>query len=233
MTSRLDRTRIKSRGWSARRQLIDVSRISPGSSISELCRRRPGRGHPDIIQQLEPIADVCSAHVRARARSSDVERAGMEQMLDQPSLEYAGIRGTGADGSRAGARSESAESSSPLRHRHSIRYAAAAVRPFQRLTPDHRRGGFGLGLWITRQIVNAHGGTVSSAANSAGIDLRGGSPASTAARVTLSPTTMPHPKSRNAAILIVDDDAGSRKALAEVLTDEGYSVATSPMAATD
>lgn len=36
---------------------------------------------------------------------------------------------------------------------------------------------------------------------------------------------MPHGKVRDAAILIVDDDAGSRKALAEVLTDEGYSVA--------
>lgn len=33
-------------------------------------------------------------------------------------------------------------------------------------------------------------------------------------------------KDRDAAILIVDDDAGSRKALAEVLNDEGYSVAT-------
>jgi CheY-like chemotaxis protein len=37
---------------------------------------------------------------------------------------------------------------------------------------------------------------------------------------------MPHSKARDAAILIVDDDAASRKALAEVLTDEGYSVAT-------
>lgn len=37
---------------------------------------------------------------------------------------------------------------------------------------------------------------------------------------------MPHSKKRDAGILIVDDDAGSRKALAEVLTDEGYSVAT-------
>lgn len=37
---------------------------------------------------------------------------------------------------------------------------------------------------------------------------------------------MPHTRARDAAILIVDDDAGSRKALAEVLTDEGYTVAT-------
>jgi len=37
---------------------------------------------------------------------------------------------------------------------------------------------------------------------------------------------MPHSKKRDAGILIVDDDAGSRKALAEVLTDEGYTVAT-------
>src|SRR5581483_4272199 len=31
---------------------------------------------------------------------------------------------------------------------------------FERLTPDHRRGGFGLGLWISRQIVTAFGGTI-------------------------------------------------------------------------
>ncbi|HZR23779.1 MAG TPA: ATP-binding protein [Vicinamibacterales bacterium] len=31
---------------------------------------------------------------------------------------------------------------------------------FERLTPDRRRGGFGLGLWITRQIVNAFGGWI-------------------------------------------------------------------------
>jgi CheY-like chemotaxis protein len=37
---------------------------------------------------------------------------------------------------------------------------------------------------------------------------------------------MPHGKARQASSLIVDDDAGSRKALAEVLSDEGYSVAT-------
>lgn len=37
---------------------------------------------------------------------------------------------------------------------------------------------------------------------------------------------MPQSRARDAAILIVDDDAGSRKALAEVLTDEGYTVAT-------
>lgn len=33
-------------------------------------------------------------------------------------------------------------------------------------------------------------------------------------------------RDRDAAILIVDDDAASRKALAEVLSDEGYTVAT-------
>ena len=37
---------------------------------------------------------------------------------------------------------------------------------------------------------------------------------------------MPHRKAADPIILIIDDDVGSRKALAEVLTDEGYRVAT-------
>ncbi len=37
---------------------------------------------------------------------------------------------------------------------------------------------------------------------------------------------MPHRKAADATILIIDDDVGSRTALAEVLADEGYSVAT-------
>src|ERR1043165_4989775 len=41
----------------------------------------------------------------------------------------------------------------------------------------------------------------------------------------LKPTPMPNRKG-DPTVLIIDDDVASRKALAEVLTDEGYSVAT-------
>jgi CheY-like chemotaxis protein len=37
---------------------------------------------------------------------------------------------------------------------------------------------------------------------------------------------MPQRKSADATILVIDDDAGSREALAEVLADEGFAVAT-------
>jgi len=37
---------------------------------------------------------------------------------------------------------------------------------------------------------------------------------------------MPHRKSRESLVLIIDDDGNSREALAELLADQGYDVAT-------
>ena len=97
---------------------------------------------------------------------------------------------------------------------------------FERLAPDRRRGGFGLGLWITRQIVSAFGGTI-DVRSELGI---GSTFVVDLPRRPMAPARLesrgPAPKVKDPAILIVDDDAALRTALAEVLADEGYTVAT-------
>jgi PAS domain S-box-containing protein len=40
-------------------------------------------------------------------------------------------------------------------------HQARIFRRFERAVSDHNYGGFGLGLWIASEIVNAHGGTIS------------------------------------------------------------------------
>jgi signal transduction histidine kinase len=53
---------------------------------------------------------------------------------------------------------------------------------FERLGADHRDGGFGIGLWIVREIVRAHGGEVT-------VTSQPGQGATFCVRLPLSPTT--------------------------------------------
>ncbi len=86
---------------------------------------------------------------------------------------------------------------------------------FEKYWQEHhkRRTGVGLGLFIARRLVEAHGGTI-------GVESKVN--AGTTFTFTL-PMVGARPSRR---ILIVDDDAALRRELSEVLSAEGYSIVT-------
>jgi CheY-like chemotaxis protein len=93
----------------------------------------------------------------------------------------------------------------------------ARVRIFDRFEQAHaerHHGGLGLGLYISRQLVELHGGAIAYEAPSDGgarfvVQLPLAEPATAA-----SPGAGP--------VLVVDDDDTIRSLMAEALSDEGY-----------
>jgi signal transduction histidine kinase len=88
--------------------------------------------------------------------------------------------------------------------------------PFRGSRPASRAGGLGLGLFISRQIVDAHGGDIGLTSTPEGgtvVSVRLPRLAAT------GPTpSEPAPK----CVLVVDDDADVREAMREVLEEAGY-----------
>lgn len=89
--------------------------------------------------------------------------------------------------------------------------------PFRQGSPQRTRAsgkGLGLGLYIVRQIAQAHGGHVSCLSETDG----------TSFTLTL-PIRVP-PRERMSPVLVVDDDVDSRALLADALEQKGYLVNT-------
>ena len=163
MTSRLDRTEDQiSRLVRLVDTLLDVSRIKSGRLDVEYADVDLVAVAKDVMQQLEPIADGVVIRVTSTERIvGKWDPLRIEQVLVNllsNALKYGDGKPVDlamtldGDCARIAVTDRGIGISSDMQQRLFAR--------FERLTPDHRRGGFGLGLWITRQIVNAFGGTI-------------------------------------------------------------------------
>jgi PAS domain S-box-containing protein len=91
-------------------------------------------------------------------------------------------------------------------------HQALVFQRFERLSESRHRGGFGLGLWIVRQIVDAHGGTI-------GVFSRPGLGATFAVEL---PTGLPPVVGSRKVVLLVDDDQATRQAFRQTAGNDRY-----------
>jgi two-component system sensor kinase FixL len=91
-------------------------------------------------------------------------------------------------------------------------HQALVFQRFERLSESRHRGGFGLGLWIVRQIVDAHGGTI-------GVFSRPGMGATFAVEL---PTGLPPVGGSRDVVLLVDDDQAIRQAFRQTAGNHRY-----------
>jgi PAS domain S-box-containing protein len=105
----------------------------------------------------------------------------------------------------------------------------AIFQPFDQADPPgRRRGALGLGLAISRGLVEAHGGRISAASEGEdqGTTLTVVLPTMEAAEERTLPATAPATSPRRLRILVVEDDPDSAEALATVLGMRGHEVVT-------
>jgi protein-histidine pros-kinase len=101
-------------------------------------------------------------------------------------------------------------------------HQARVFDKFERVVSHRQYGGFGLGLWISRQLIDAHKGTIR-------VESQPGAGSTFTVSVPIGGVAKPAqvvPRERAMRVLIVDDDRDLRETYAEALRDEGIDIAT-------
>ncbi|HEX3695011.1 MAG TPA: CHASE domain-containing protein [Polyangia bacterium] len=144
--------------------LMDISRISAGRMSFDVEDVDLGEVVQEVVERLEDESAKLGTAVEVSVPSAIIgrwDRARLDQVLTNllsNAIKYGAQRPV----------SLSAESTEGLA-RVSVRDQGIGIAPesqgrifqrFERVVSERRYGGFGLGLWITRQIVEAQGGRV-------------------------------------------------------------------------
>ncbi len=142
--------------------LLDVSRIKSGRLDIEYAEVDLVAVAKSVVQQLEPIADGVAVRLQAPAtlvgRWDPLRVEQVVSNLLSNALKYGDGKPVEIDISLDGEYAHIDVTDGGIGIPSDM--VQRLFARFERLTPDHRRGGFGLGLWITRQIVAAFGGTI-------------------------------------------------------------------------
>lgn len=145
-------------------QLLDVSRISAGRLQLDVDRFDLGDAAREIAARLRDQARRVGSTIEVSVGCEAVgawDRGRIEQVLTNlvtNAIKYGQGQPIEIDVQR------SDEYARVSVHDHGIGISpddqARVFAQFERAVPQRRYGGLGLGLWIVRQIVEAHGGTV-------------------------------------------------------------------------
>ena len=226
--------------------LLDLSRISTGKLDLQLRAMDLGSVASAAVENARPLAKAKDVAVALESPSEPVpvvaDAARLEQVLTN--LLSNAVKFTPAGG-HVRVQLERADPRVIVRVIDSGKGIAPEFLPFvfdRFRQADSRRerhhGGLGLGLAVVRELVQAHGGTVT--ADSAGVGL------GSTFTITLPMRTATEPETANAPptgvehlsaaihrlrVLVVDDDQDARELLAIALEGHGAAVRTAPSAA--
>lgn len=145
------------------RELLDVSRISGGRLLLEPEPFDMGELLKDIATRFRESRDGLDLSVSVEGDTSGRwDRIRLEQVVQNlisNAVKYGENKPIRVQLKAEGERLHL------LVKDHGLGIAATELprlfRKFERLVPANQYGGFGLGLWITRQVIDAHGGTIS------------------------------------------------------------------------
>lgn len=219
--------------------LLDLTKIARG----KIELRRESLDLHNIVQSA---AEICRSEVAAKRQSLAVDLAARDHFADADAARLQQvlwnlIKNAVKFTPEGGSITVRSENPSPGRIRLSVADTGAGIRPDllarifepfeQGGDPALRRGGLGLGLSISKNLVELHGGTIRVESDGEG---RG------ALFSVELPATLPKPGyrarrdfseaaaagHRSLTILVVEDHADTATALAQLLDSEGHAVTT-------